>query len=609
MNPRIASIENLIATDPGGRNVFELLVTDQLRLAAQSLKLANRVAVVSGFFVPEGNAGETDGPPGAKVLGQALVQIGVEVDYVTDARNAPLFRAIGLEPIILPYPATHDGQTKDTLNSADAILRYLDERKPTHLLAVERLGRGADGRYRNVRGVDISDTTVPLDELFLEGSRRGVTTIGIGDGGNEIGMGKVFVDVLDTADLAMIDAQTARSFSEASSATIVSTDFCVVAGVSNWGAYGLAGALSVLEGRDLLPTAEEAGCDIERLVYKGGAVDGVTHRREPTVDGLDLSHSLRMLESIRRQTVPSPLTDGRHLLVGILGYGDTARSAARLLADRGHRVCISDRSGVTLDPGTIVAGVETGGHTIGFLGDCDLIVASPGVRVDAPIRDELHFRGIPVLSELELAYQLGAPNLIAVTGTIGKRTTVELLERLFAGAGRRLLIGGNRGRPLSEMLMDPDATDPLAVAVSSFQLETVVHLRPHLAIVLNIDEAHLDRHRTIAEYIRIKSRVFMNHQLDDVLILNFDDERVRPLARKHAGRTWFVSARQSVDRGAWLCEGNLYANVEGVVEELGPARPTFPENLLSAVLAARALGVPAEKVATALAQLPETGAA
>jgi hypothetical protein len=102
MNPRITSIENAIAYDPGGRNIFGLLIADQLRLAAQSLRLARRVGIVSGFFVPEAGASETDGPPGAKVVGEALSRIGIQVDYITDQRNAASFRAIGLDPLAEP---------------------------------------------------------------------------------------------------------------------------------------------------------------------------------------------------------------------------------------------------------------------------------------------------------------------------------------------------------------------------------------------------------------------------------------------------------------------------------------------------------------------------
>ena len=560
-------MENLIASDPGGRNVFGLVVADQLRLAAQSLRLGRRVGIVSGFYIPQAGAGETDGPPGAKVVGDALHALGIEVDYITDRWNEPLFRALDIEPLLEP----HD---------------YVTRIQPTHLVAVERAGRGRDGRYRNMRGLDISATTAPLDELFLEAGRRGLTTIGIGDGGNEIGMGKVFAEALSTIDHGADIAST------------VATDFCIAAGVSNWGAYGLAGALSVLAGRDLLPSAENCVTDIVRVVQTGGAVDGVTHRREATVDGLDLSASVRMLENIRRQITPSPLEKGESLLVGVLGYGETGRSASALLSKHGHRVRISDIGSLTLERGLVVDGVETGGHTLDFLQGCDLVVASPGVREDSPIRDELHRRGVPVMSELEMAFQLCPRDLIAVTGTIGKRTTVELLQSLFKCAGRTLTIGGNRGRPLSALLHDESASNPIALAVSSFQLETVVHFRPHIAILLNIDEAHLDRHRSIAEYIRIKSRIFMNHRPDDILILPFDDERLRTLSRKHHGRTFFVSRKQAVDRGAWLADGAIWTNIDGTVERIGDAqacpsaRYPYPENLLSAAIAARLCGLP-----------------
>ncbi|MFQ5591856.1 MAG: glutamate cyclase domain-containing protein [Phycisphaerae bacterium] len=614
VNPRIASIENLIAADPGDRNVFAFVLADQLRLAAQSLRLAKRVGIVSGFFVGtvDGGAGETDGPPGAKAVGTALRRLGIAVDYITDRWNAGLFRALGLEPIV-------------------DVTRYLTDARPTHLLAIERVGRGPDGRYRNMRGVDVTDATAPLDELFIEAGRLGLTTVGIGDGGNEVGMGKVFVDALDTADRA-VDLDGRRKW-----ATIIPTDFCIAAGVSNWGAYGLAGALSVLEERDLLPSAEEAARDVELLVRDAGAVDGVTHRREATVDGVELCYSIRILESIRRLVVPSPLENtsttrprrkgearGRaiSLRVGVLGYGETGRAAVALLTRRGHRACLSEQASVTVDQGTVLAGLETGGHTIDFLRGCDLVVASPGVRADAEIRDALDLCGIPVVSELEFAYQLCDRELIAVTGTIGKRTTIELLQRLFEMTGRKLMIGGNRGRPLSALVLDLDCASPslvsdsdaagtspppLAIAVSSFQLESVVHFRPHVAVMLNIDEAHLDRHRTVAEYVRTKSRIFMNQRPDDILILTFDDLRLRPLARKHHGRTLFVSGCQEVDRGAWLLDGVVYMNVDGQAVELGRARTPFPENLLSSLLTARVCGIPLESIATALPKLSEWG--
>lgn len=587
MNPRITSMENLIASDPGGRNVFALVVPDQLRLAAQSLRLARRVAIVTGFYIPQARAGETDGPPGAKTIGDALIKLGIAVDYLTDEFNAPLLRALGVEPI--------------TDQS-----RYLDTASPSHLVSIERAGRARDGRYRNMRGQDITETTPPLDEIFLEAARRGLTTIGIGDGGNEIGMGRVFAETLAAVAHGQAIAST------------VPTDFCIAAGVSNWGAYGLAGALSILAGTDLLPSAAECAGQIERIVREGGAVDGVSHRREPTVDGLPAADSLRMVESIRQLIVPSPLERREPITVGVLGYGQAGRAATELLMRHGHRVCISELHSVAIDEGLVVAGVETGGHTMKFLSQCELVVASPGVRPDAPILAELHQRSIPVISELELAYQLCPYPLIAVTGTRGKRSTIELMQRHFARAGLTLTIGGNRGRPLSAILLDSALAHsegdtpgiaatakvkssqidnrqsqiedlPIALAVSSFQLESIVHFRPHIAAILNLHEDHLDRHLSMPEYARIKSRIFMNHRPDDILILPYDDARLRALARKHHGRTLFTSATTPLDRGAWLADGKVFVNVEGKVETIRAEgdEVQFTENHLAAVLIAR----------------------
>ncbi len=586
---RITSIENLIASDPGGRDIFALVVADQLRLAAQSLRLARRVGLVSGFYVPEAGASETDGPPGAKAIGDALLQLGIEVDYITDTWNAPLFVALGVDPVV-----DYQG--------------YLDRAQPTHLVSIERVGRGCDGKYRNMHGRDISSTTAPLDELFLAARRRSLATIGIGDGGNEIGMGKIFVSPsADTSDSGEISAAL-----PAHAQCVVGTDFCIAAGVSNWGAYGLVGALSILEERDLLPSPVSAARDVEEIVKRSGAVDGITHRNEPTVDGMDTAANIRMLEGIRHQIAPSAFKKKGALEVGILGYGESGRAAAALLAHHGHRVRISDAASVTLDAGMTTAGVETGGHTIEFLAPCDVVILSPGVSAELPILEELHRRGVPLMSESELAYQLGSKQadplpLIAVTGTMGKRSTVELMQRIFSHAGKPLAIGGNRGVPLSRLLIDENPSTPIALAVSSFQLESIVHFKPTIAVLLNINEQHLDRHRSVAEYTRIKSRIFMNQGPGDALILPFDDPNLRTLARKHRGKTYFISTQQAVDRGAWLTNGVARINIDGVRETIGPANPRHGENFLAALLTARLHGISAECLADIAHQLDEQG--
>ncbi len=578
MNTRIASIENTIARDPGRRNIFALLRSDQLRLAALSLRLAKRVGIVSGYYIASAKRGETDGPPGAKVVGDALTALGIEVDYITDEENAPLFRSLGLDPLIEPE-------------------NYIAQRQPTHLVAIERAGRSADGHYRNMRGDDISSHTCPLDALFIQAEHEGVITIGIGDGGNEIGMGKMFSAAMDRIDHGL------------EIACAVETDFCIIAGVSNWGAYGLAGALSVLVGRDLLPTADQAARDIETIVRDGGAVDGVTGRAMPTVDGLSLDQSIRMLESIRRQIAPLPNLlqqgdrDSSTIEVGILGYGETGQATAELMLHLGHRVVISDSAVVEIYDADRFADIEVGGHTIGRLAGCCLVIASPGVPADASVRFELHRLGIPVVSALEVAFQLCDRPLIGITGSVGKRSTCLALESLFQLSKKPLTIGGNKGKPFAELLLSESSDDPIALAVSSFQLETVVQFRTHIAVILNLFDHHLDRHRTLEEYARIKSRVFMNHHPDDILILSHDDHRVRALAEKHRGRTMFVSEELPMRRGAWLERGEIFTNLQGTVEHIGSADPAFPENLLAAVLIARLCGIDAQAISTNLDRL------
>ena len=265
---KIAEIERLILLDPGGRNVAALLRPGDLAGAAQTLRTAERVTIVSGFFIVAAGAGETDGPPGALALGNALSRLGAAVDYVTDARNRALFEALGAAPLHEYRPG------------------LLEALAPTHLVAVERSGRAADGRYYDMRGTDITAFVDPLDEWFLDPGRRGLTTIGIGDGGNEVGMGRVQAEVKEAVTLG------------GRIGSVVPADFLVVAGVSNWGAYGLVGALSLLKEEQLLPTGDEAKRHVLSVVEAGG-VDGFTRERADTVDGVSLEDNLRLLERIR----------------------------------------------------------------------------------------------------------------------------------------------------------------------------------------------------------------------------------------------------------------------------------------------------------------------
>jgi hypothetical protein len=268
MNETISAIERLIARDPARRGIARLVQWGALERAAKALLGARAVGIVSGFYLPVPRVGETDGPPGAKAIGVALEALGSTAFYVTDEINAPLFRAMGLRRVELYRPG------------------LLDALALSHLVSTERPGRAQDGRYYTMAARDITEYTAPIDDLFLLARERGLPTVAIGDGGNEIGMGKV------------IDRVRADVKNGAVIGCVVDCDHLVVAGVSNWGALGLVGALSVLTGKPLLPSAAESEQDLRDIVA-AGSCDGHTFRNEPTVDGQPLADNLALLEEIR----------------------------------------------------------------------------------------------------------------------------------------------------------------------------------------------------------------------------------------------------------------------------------------------------------------------
>jgi len=284
-------IDHLLALDPGSRGIAGFFRPGGALGAARALTSARSVLIVTGFIVAEGKP-ETDGPPGAAVLGRALRRLGAQVRYTSDAAALPpieaSLRVLGEPTDVFGYP-----------EGADAAAEVLARERPTHLIAIERPGRGRSGDYLNMRGLSVAQWNRPLDEMFLlakrwsgarqTGSHRGwlargrrgsvrltgvrPTTIGVGDGGNEIGMGSV------RTLLARENRLIART------ASVVPVDHLVVAGVSNWGAYGIVAQLGRLTGQPLLHTPAEERQMIDACM-SAGAVDGVTRRREPTVDTL-----------------------------------------------------------------------------------------------------------------------------------------------------------------------------------------------------------------------------------------------------------------------------------------------------------------------------------
>lgn len=264
---KISAIEKVVAKDIRHRGIGGLVRWGSLEPAARSLSAARKVVVLSGFYLNETRSGETDGPPGAKSVGDALTATGVEVAHVTDQVSLAFYPAMGV-PALLFAPEA------------------LKELAPSHLLAIERPGRADDGRYYSMSGKEITAHTAPLDDWFLAAPGLGIVTIAIGDGGNEIGMGNV-------------REQVARDVPHGGKiASAVDADHLIVSGVSNFGAYGLAAALSVIAGRDLLPSDASAARAVEACVA-AGACCGQTHQNAPLVDGTPLQTAFALLAELR----------------------------------------------------------------------------------------------------------------------------------------------------------------------------------------------------------------------------------------------------------------------------------------------------------------------
>ncbi|XP_064188351.1 D-glutamate cyclase, mitochondrial isoform X1 [Anguilla rostrata] len=240
---RIRTLELIIGEDPGERGIRALFVQDELLKSCLSLSHASSVLITTGFpthFMhtpPE----ENDGPPGAIAMAATLQALGKEVAMVVDHRTLEMNTRIMEDAVDKGVIKTAVPLLSFQNPGQESALHFLcqdgDPKRPRfdHLVAIERSGRAADGNYYNMRGVNIKHLVDPIDDLFTTASTiSGITTSGIGDGGNELGMGKVK------------EAVRAHMPNGSLVACDVAADFAITAGVSNWGGYAVAYALYLL---------------------------------------------------------------------------------------------------------------------------------------------------------------------------------------------------------------------------------------------------------------------------------------------------------------------------------------------------------------------------
>jgi len=264
---------------------------------------------------------------------------------------------------------------------------------------------------------------------------------------------------------------------------------------------------------------------------------------------------------------------GKRILV--VGLGKSGRAASFKLKAMGAQVRASDaletEEMMSLAGELASSGIDVklGKQEEDLLDSIDMVVVSPGVPSRISLVGSAKSRGIPVWSEIELAFRLTDKPIVAITGTNGKTTTTTLIGKVFEEAGLQPAIAGNIGTPLVSAIAE-DGFDRLVVEISSFQLDNIVDFRPKVAVLLNITEDHLDWHPDFDDYVRAKSRLFINQESGDFAVLNVDDEVVRSLA-PDIKATIIKTSKQELEQGVFIRDSRIVAKLKGIVDGIGEA--------------------------------------
>ncbi|HUR92814.1 MAG TPA: UDP-N-acetylmuramoyl-L-alanine--D-glutamate ligase [Gemmatimonadaceae bacterium] len=251
-------------------------------------------------------------------------------------------------------------------------------------------------------------------------------------------------------------------------------------------------------------------------------------------------------------------TDGE---IAVLGLARSGRSVATLLASRGYSVYASDSSASPASNSAAAAlasaGIATqcGGHDLDRLAAARMVVTSPGISPDAPPLAAARGRGIPIVSEVEIALRcLEGANVIAVTGTNGKSTTTAMIGAILSELDGDAAVAGNIGTPLSEIALRGSVPRWIALELSSFQLHDTPSLAPAVGVLTNLSPDHLDRYASVEAYYADKALLFRNAAPASRWVTNADDEASQRMTRSVTGSRAAFSLQRKAD--AWLDESS-----------------------------------------------------
>ena len=295
----------------------------------------------------------------------------------------------------------------------------------------------------------------------------------------------------------------------------------------------------------------------------------------------------------------------------VAGTGKSGISATKLLVNHGVKVYLFDENkdrdieAIKEKTGdSELVQIELGELGEDALSSSQLMVISPGIPVDAPFTDVVRNAGIPIWSEIELAYHYGKGKIAAITGTNGKTTTTALVGEIVKAHNAKTIVVGNIGIPYTELCDTTDDDSDTVAEISSFQLETVIDFHPNVSAILNLTPDHLNRHYTFENYGNVKFSITKNQTMDDVTVLNYDDEHTRAMGEKakdHCHVVYFSRLEKPAggvyveDGDIILEDGDKKINVLAI-KDLKLMGAHNVENVLAAVGLSYYMGVPVDVI-------------
>jgi UDP-N-acetylmuramoylalanine--D-glutamate ligase len=294
----------------------------------------------------------------------------------------------------------------------------------------------------------------------------------------------------------------------------------------------------------------------------------------------------------------------RHKKILVLGLAKSGVTAAALLHKLGAFVTVNDVLPLAENPeaqGLLEQGIKVicGEHPIELLDEgFELIVKNPGISYTNPMVKGAFEKGIPVITEVELAYQISEAPFIGITGTNGKTTTTTLVYEMLNSGNKQPLIAGNIGTVASGVAEEAAGENTIVIELSSFQLMGIETFNPKIAIITNLYDAHLDYHGTRKEYMQAKANITKNQTNEEYLIVNADQEETLEIARHSKATVIPFSTKKEVSWGADLRDGWICFRGERVMKIKEVALPGVHnlENILSAMAAAKLTGVDDEAI-------------